>query len=67
MQPNLHHVLSVYPELTANVAFEPVSLKVTTKAAQYLVSERVLEVQVEYGEDLQDKNITIVFSIPQTA
>lgn len=37
------------------------------RAARYLASEQVLEVEVDYEEDLQGKNLTIVFSIPQTA
>ena len=54
MRPNLHHVLSIYPELSANILFEPSSLKVKTVAAQYLATEQVLLVQAEYGEHLQN-------------
>lgn len=67
IKPILRRVLETYPELTSRVSFEPASLKVKTNSAWYLPEEQKLVVQVDYDENVQDKNLTIVFRIPQTA
>ena len=67
MDPVLKHVFEVYQDLTKNTTYEPEDLKIKTKSATYDPDTYEFNVEIQYGKDIEEKNITMVFKIPSTA
>ena len=67
MKPSLHHIFRIYANLTNNVTFEPDAYKITPVYFQYDSTTKVFHAQIEYADNIHEKEIKMVFTPPKTA